>query len=280
MKPSVRVIVLNWNGKNLTLRCLESLIQVKYNNFATLVVDNGSTDGSTKAIKDSYPKCNVLELPQNLGYAGGNNAGVQYLKNNPSDYIIFLNNDTIVDPQFIDQLMSGVEEFGDEYIYGPKIFYLDHPDLIWYAGGDVNLNLGRVKHRGIRKPDSERYNKCQRTDFITGCCIMLSFKMCLKLNGFDESYKMYSEDVDLCLRAEQLDIHSYIIPSSQIWHEVSASLGGQWNLMKNLKKLRSQFQLIHVHGELYLKWVAYFFLMLELPKQVIMSALAFKKMRK
>jgi len=105
-KPSVTVIVLNWNGKELTIECLKSLQQVNYSNFNILVVDNGSTDGSVELLKEKFPEVSILVLEKNLGYAGGNNRGFDSLKPDQPEYVIFLNNDTIVDENFIEPLVE------------------------------------------------------------------------------------------------------------------------------------------------------------------------------
>ncbi|MQY64027.1 MAG: glycosyltransferase, partial [Calditrichaeota bacterium] len=117
-EPSVTIIVLNWNGRELTLQCLRSLEQLRYGNYATVVVDNGSQDGSVESVRAEFPRVKVVPLPENLGYAQGNNAGLEAaLKQNP-DWIMFLNNDTEVDPDLLAALMKSVERFPDGAVFG------------------------------------------------------------------------------------------------------------------------------------------------------------------
>ncbi|MEE8336078.1 MAG: glycosyltransferase, partial [Candidatus Neomarinimicrobiota bacterium] len=123
-QPVVTIIVLNWNGKDLILECLKSLDEI-YFKAHILVVDNGSTDGSITAIKSRFPQVEILKLENNLGYAGGNNAGFRHIiKQAKSEFIIFLNNDTTVDPDFVRPL---IEQFSDPQVGQtvPKIFYMD-----------------------------------------------------------------------------------------------------------------------------------------------------------
>ena len=105
MNPLVYIIILNWNGKDLTLDCLKSLSKIQYDNFKILVIDNGSTDDSVKIVKQKSPNVEILQIDKNIGYAAGNNAGFNYIKNKNPDYLIFLNNDTTVDPNFIEPLI-------------------------------------------------------------------------------------------------------------------------------------------------------------------------------
>jgi GT2 family glycosyltransferase len=148
---SVTVIVLNWNGKDLTIKCLESLKKVNYSNFNILIVDNGSTDGSVETLKEKFPEVSILALENNLGYAGGNNRGFDSLEPDPPKFVIFLNNDTIVDANFIEPLVKQLLTKKHAGQTVPKIYYEDDPKLIWYAGGIVNLWTGSIYHLGIRQ---------------------------------------------------------------------------------------------------------------------------------
>jgi GT2 family glycosyltransferase len=198
-KPSVTVIVLNWNGKDLTIECLESLKQVNYSNFNILVVDNGSTDGSVELLKEKFPEVSILVLEKNLGYAGGNNRGFASLKPDPPEFVIFLNNDTIVDENFIEPLVKQLLTHKKASQTVPKIYYENDPKLIWYAGGIVNLWTGSIYHLGIRQYDGPAYSKTYKTKYATGCCFCMRYEEFKEFGGFDETFPMYSEDVDLSL---------------------------------------------------------------------------------
>ena len=120
--PSVTVIVLNWNGKDLTLECLDSLNKVDYSNYNILVVDNKSSDGSVESINKIYPDISVLRLDNNYGFAGGNNRGFNSLNNDKPDFVIFLNNDTVVDKDFINPLINPLLTNKNIYQTVPKIY--------------------------------------------------------------------------------------------------------------------------------------------------------------
>ena len=268
-KPSVTVIVLNWNGKDLTIECLESLKQVNYSNFNILVVDNGSTDGSVELLKEKFPEVSILVLEKNLGYAGGNNRGFDSLKHDQPEYVIFLNNDTIVDENFIEPLVEQLLTHKKASQTVPKIYYENDPKLIWYAGGIVNLWTGSIYHLGIRQYDGPAYSKTHKTKYATGCCFCMRYEEFKEFGGFDEIFPMYSEDVDLSLWIRAAGKQVWFVPDSKIWHKVSASLGGAFSFGKIVRKARGIFLLIKKHANL-VQWLT---LIVLLPIQLIIVLL-------
>ncbi|MFQ6610350.1 MAG: glycosyltransferase family 2 protein [Fidelibacterota bacterium] len=269
MTIHVHILILNWNGKALTADCLTSFKNQTYLNYSLYVIDNGSTDGSVDFLKKQFSHVQFIVLPENLGFAAGNNRGFDQISErlDPSDFILFLNNDTIVEPDFLEELLIGVENFGVHNIYSPKILYADHRNKIWYAGGHVDLNRADIRHIGIREPDGGIFLKNTKTGFVSGCSLLLRVGLFKKLNGFDESFGMYSEDVDLCLRAIDLGSECYMIPKSKIYHKVSASVGGNWSLRKNLKKLQSILRIIRLHKGYIRMLLSIVFLVYQIPRQ-------------
>jgi GT2 family glycosyltransferase len=268
-KPSVTVIVLNWNGKDLTIECLESLKQVNYSNFNILVVDNGSTDGSVELLKEKFPEVSILVLEKNLGYAAGNNRGFDSLKPDQPEFVIFLNNDTIVDENFIEPLVKQLLTHKKASQTVPKIYYENDPKLIWYAGGIVNLWTGSIYHLGIRQYDGPAYSKTHKTKYATGCCFCMRYEEFKEFGGFDEAFPMYSEDVDLSLWIRAAGKQVWFVPNSKIWHKVSASLGGEFSFGKIVRKARGIFLLIKKHANV-VQWLT---LIVLLPIQLIIVLL-------
>lgn len=240
--PSVNIFVLNWNGRDLTIDCLKSLEQVDYLTKKVIVIDNGSTDDSVSAIQTEFPHVQIIELDQNLGYAGGNNAGFKQVPQ--SDYTIFLNNDTTVDPNFVTPLVQPLEQNNNIMQTAPKIYYADDPNTIWFAGGKVNLFTGWIHHQGIRKKDDDQFNQISEIGYATGCCFCMRSKDFESLGMFDESFPMYGEDVDLSLRIRKDGGSISFVPDSMIWHKVSASLGGGYSISKWRKKFVGKMKLI------------------------------------
>jgi len=235
MYPVTWIVVLNWNGAEDTLACLNSLAGERSPLCRVLVVDNGSTDGSAELIRDAFADAELLVLPANRGYAAGNNAGFRRVMELQGEYVVFLNNDTIVEAGFWVPLVETLQRNSLAGIAVPKIFYSDSPDTLWYGGGIVRLSTGLISHVGLRKKDSPQFSRPVTTGYATGCCLAMRCKDFQALGGFDETFAMYAEDVDLSLRIASLGMSIEYVPSSRVWHKVSASLHGN-PLSKLVKK--------------------------------------------
>ena len=247
MTAHIKILILNWNGKHLLKPCLDSVSAIDYPNYSVMVIDNGSTDNSVKMVKENFSEVELLELENNNGFAGGYNRCFTRLKDEYSGFILLLNNDTEVDPDILNSFIQAKEKYGDNNLYGGKIFYQNNQELIWYAGGNVDLKYLKIFHRGIRQNDSAEFSKPLQTDYITGCCLFTSMEVINQLKGFDERFNMYGEDVDLCLRAKKEGINCYYWPDAKLFHHVSASLGGAFSLKKLSKKLIGIGRLYNKH---------------------------------
>ena len=145
--PKLTAVVLNWCGEEITADCLRSLLKSDYPNLHILLVDNASPDGSGEQLRLSFPEINFLQTGNNLGYAGGNNRGIEWALETNSDYVLILNNDTVLDPCAVSRLMDSANK-SSERVGGvvPKILYYDEPNRIWYAGGEFSPLLGLGLH--------------------------------------------------------------------------------------------------------------------------------------
>ena len=245
--PKIYLIVLNWNDKELSRKCLSSIEKVSYSNYEVLIVDNNSEDGSVEFFKQHFPNYDILSLKDNLKYAGGNNAAVDYLQPNEEDYLVFINNDTIVSSDFLDHLIDPFLNDPNCIISVPKILFAMDINKIWYAGGLVNMWKGTIDHIGIRNFDAPRYSFMMETDYATGCCLCISYTDFEKLNYFDTTFNMYCEDVDLSIRAKKMNRKIVYSPKSIILHSVSQSLGEN-SLKKIRNKLSGQVKLFWKHA--------------------------------
>lgn len=245
---SVNLFVLNWNGRDLTLDCLSSLEKITYPNVKIYVIDNGSSDNSVTEIRNQFPDYEIIGLPENYGFARGNNAGFELVKQK-ADYTIFLNNDTIVDPNFVEPLINAMESNSTVKQSTPKIFYADNLDYIWFGGGKVSLWAGWIRHLGIRQKDSIQFSFNRNVDYATGCCVCMRTVDFESIGMFDESFLMYGEDVDLSLRFRKQGGQILFVPESKIWHKVSSSIGTQFSIRKWKRKNIGKMKLVtkHVH---------------------------------
>ncbi len=247
MIPHIKILILNWNGSALTIQCLTSIEKLTYGNFSTMVIDNASTDDSIASIHKIFPSVEILAMDKNYGFGPAYNLAFKHLRISPSDYVLILNNDTTLESNLLEKLLEGVDKFGTEHLYCPMIHYLDYPDRIWYAGGIVNLPMGIITHAGLRHQDRGLYTKIVQTGYATGCCIFVSSKTIQDLNGFNEEFNMYVEDVDLSLRGIELGIKSIFVPQAKVHHKVSASIGGELSISKIKRKLYSVNKLMTIH---------------------------------
>lgn len=225
--PFVYIIILNWNGYDITLDCLNSLLKIDYINFKILVVDNGSTDNSKQKIQNfigGLSRISILILDKNYGFTGGNNMGVDHvLKSDKPDYFLFLNNDTEVDPCFLSKMVVLAESNDQTVAVVPKIYYFDNPNLLWYAGGYINKISCIGEHFGKNKFDSAKYSYSKRVTFMNGCAMLIKASIINELGLFDDNLFANCEDVDLSLRILQSGKNIMYEPNAKVWHKVSYS---------------------------------------------------------
>ena len=245
--PKVHLIVLNWNDKEISKKCLSSIEKVSYSNYEVLIVDNNSQDGSVQFFKEHFPQYDILALDKNLKYAGGHNAAVDYLKPKEEDFLVFINNDTIVSSDFLDHLVAPFLNDANCIITVPKILFAMDINKIWYAGGVVNMWKGSIDHIGIRDFDGPKYSFMMETDYATGCCFCIKYDDFRRLKYFDTTFDMYCEDVDLSIRAKRMNRKIVYSPKSIILHSVSQSLGEN-SLKKIQNKLLGQVKLFWKHA--------------------------------
>jgi len=227
MTPRICIILLNWNGKNNTLECLESLAKVDYSPFTTIVIDNGSTDDSILAIRTAFPHVPILETGTNLGFAAGNNVGIQWALSKPFEWILLLNNDTIVDPSFLKAFMATAEKEPDAKILGAKIFRYFDPERIDHLGGKWNADNAQFESIASGLLDSANY-KSEEVDYVCGAALLMHRSVPETIGLLEARYFLFWEETDFCFRAKRAGFGVKTAPEARIWHKVSASfIGGK-----------------------------------------------------
>ena len=255
-EPRTFAVIVNWNGKADTLECLGSLLSAGAKNLQTVVVDNGSQDGSVEAIRAAFPAVEVLPQERNLRFAGGNNAGIRFALGRGADQVLLLNNDTTVAPDFLSHLSRCLAGLPHGGIAAPKILYYSSPSLIWYAGGLLSFWTGTMRHRGIREADGEQFALPGETSYASGCCLLASRAVFESIGLLDESYFMYTEDADWCLRARKAGFPILFEPGARIWHKVSVSAGGHLSGFKLRNKFVSNFRFFARYASWY-HWLVF-----------------------
>ena len=216
----VTVIVLNWNGKHLLVDCLQSLIRQTFRDFETILIDNGSTDGSAEWVATHYPDVRLIPLKMNLGFAGGNNVGINLAT---GQYIVLLNNDTEVEPNWLEQLYAHICTDDRIAACDSKVLYFDRRDTIWTSGGTYSI-AGTTTFRWQMQKDSRDLH--QPADvFVAGACSAMYRKSVLKEIGLlDEDFFIYFEDVDWSFRAHLRGYRIINVPASRVYHKVSSTV--------------------------------------------------------
>jgi len=257
---SLWVVVLSWNGIELTLDTLRSLAACRVPegwSLHTLVVDNASSDGSPARVREAFPDVDLLALAENRRFAGGNNAGLERALAAGADAIMLLNNDVIADPKLLEKLLAALGEQPDAGAAAPLIYFAPPSDRIWYAGGRCRPGLAHSSHRGLRERDHGQYRSIEDTGYLTGCCLLATAAAWRKVGLLDEHYFIYAEDADWCLRARAAGYRLLFVPTARLWHRVSASSGGAMNPWKVYQRLRANVTLWarHARGVARITWL-------------------------
>jgi hypothetical protein len=224
----VAVVVLTYNGREDTLRCLDSLSQTDWTPLSVVLVDNASGDGTAEAVHTQYPSVTVLEQDDNLGFAEGNNVGMRHALESGADYVFALNNDTILAPDAITWCVETAQQHEDTGAVCPLIYFLQPPDLIWYAGADFDPRRARSGGMlGYREADRGQHTTGGETGRVAGAAVLFPRQVLEQVGLFESGLFLQYEDVEWSLRARQAGYRIYFTPEAKIWHAVSAGTGGE-----------------------------------------------------
>lgn len=218
----ILILLVNWNGREDTLACLRSLSAVQHPPFDVLVVDNASDDNSVAHIREAFPAVEVLESGENLGFTGGNNLGLAYARQHNYEYVLLLNNDTEVAPNFLSPLVAALEADPQAAAAGPLIYYHANPQMVWSAGGAIDWRKGETRMVGLNEADEGQFEGPPRpVDFVTGCAMLVRTRVFEEVGGLDERFFAYYEEVEWCLRMQRAGYRILFVPQSKIWHKIS-----------------------------------------------------------
>jgi len=201
-KSQIYAVVLNYNGYNDTINCIESLKKAKYNVINIILVDNASTDSSGRLLNKKYPELHFIFSGKNKGFAGGMNLGIRDALQKDADFILLVNNDTIVSENFLEPMLEDMIDSSVGIVSG-KVFYKDFPDTIYCAGGRVDFLkcTGVAEFQG--KSGKEYANVKREISLAEGCFMLVRSEVFKKVGFLEEKFFMYLEDVDFSLRARK-----------------------------------------------------------------------------
>lgn len=251
MSMHVTIVVLNWNNAADTLVCLNSLSTLISPVCDVLVVDNGSKDDSVARIRAGFPSAPILETGANLGYAGGNNAGIRHALAAGADTICILNNDVIVEPDFLAPLLAALHRQPDVGIVTPLVAeQSDASGHVWALGSIVDQRTAAVSrlHAG-ELVTPWRGQPPFDVDVASGAAMLVKREVFERVELMDESFFLYFEEVDWSLKVRHADYRILAVPGSVVWHKVSATLGTTSPVI-DYYMLRNHLRLIthHWHG--------------------------------
>lgn len=223
MKPLVSIITINYNESEVTLDLLQSIRGLTYPNYEIIVVDNASPNDNPDSIKEKYPEVNLIKSKENLGFAGGNNLGVKQAK---GDYLLFINNDTIVPKGFIEPLVETLQEDKTIGMVSPKIKFHWDPTLIQYAGY-TPMSHWTIRNNsiGYHQKDDGDFDKAGETQSIHGAAMMVPKIVVENVGMMTEIYFLYYEEHDWAEMVKRAGYKIYYQPKSHILHKESVSTG-------------------------------------------------------
>ncbi|CAN5905345.1 glycosyltransferase family 2 protein [soil metagenome] len=227
--PKVFILLLNWNGWQDTLDCLTSLTRLAYPNFETIVVDNGSENGSEEKIRAAFPDTTLLQSGANLGFAGGNNVGLKYALRQDFDFVWLLNNDTVVEPDALSRLVERTRNEPEVDMCGSTLVYHHDRDTVQaYGGGTYNQWLGltqKLGHGRLRSEPVDAASVERKLDYIEASSLLVSRRFLATVGLMKEDYFLYYEEIDWVARAGGRFKLGYA-KDSVVYHKEGASIGG------------------------------------------------------
>jgi GT2 family glycosyltransferase len=244
----VAIVLVNYHGTIDTLKCLDSIKDMGAETCLTIVVDNDSTPDPSTEIAQAHPWARVIRCEENGGWAGGNNAGIRYALKHGVEWIVLLNNDTIVAPETIDRLLAAAQHSPDHGILGPIICFMDDPQTVMTDGCRFNRPGFPGFFERIPVPIAlSDPPRVVSVDIVNGCCMMVSRKLFERIGLIDERFFLIHEESDFCLRAREAGFESGILAEPLVWHKGSSTFKRTGRSLQRYYDARNLFLLLWKH---------------------------------
>lgn len=247
-QPSVAVVIVNYNGAEDTIECINSLNEIEYDNYTVFVIENGSSIKPTKKqVNYLRNKSVYIESDENLGFSGGNNIGIRKAIEAEFDYVLLLNNDTTVRTDFLNILVNVAKEEECVGVVGGKIAFYNKPDYLWYGGGHMDERCGGGSHERWNEMNQIDTGAIREVTFITGCLMLIPVEVIKNVGLLSEEYFLYAEDTDFCCKVMKAGYKLWFCENTLIYHKVSASTGEtsditQYYMVRNVLYLSKKFR--------------------------------------
>jgi hypothetical protein len=248
MSASVHIVVVNWRQRGATLDCLAALGRMTDRDWALVLVDNGCRDFSQAELDRLAPGARYLASPTNLGFAGGANLGWRAARQRGASWVWFLNNDAMPEAGALSALRAAAAGPPPADLVGAKILQRQAPDRLDSVGVEIDLGSGRLRLIGHDEIDRGQYDGLSDPLAVTGCALFASMAALDALDGFDEHYFAYLEDVDLCLRARELGFRVALAPRARVLHDRLPAHRGRQSPASLYYSTRNHLRLLQRHG--------------------------------
>jgi GT2 family glycosyltransferase len=224
MASDLGIVIINVNLKDDTVACIKSMLHAGASIEEIIVIDNGSNDGSARLFAQEFgPSLDITASPENVGFARGCNLGIRRAQEKGAEWVLFINNDTVVDAEFLKNLTQVARQNPEFDLFGPLILLFSQPGVVWYLGDRLIPGTLITTNPYRRKEERHNFPLLLPVDFLNGCCLLVSRRVLEKVGGFDPRFYMYGEDVEFCWRARQAGFRLAAVPGARIWHKVSTS---------------------------------------------------------
>lgn len=224
--PKVAAVVVNYNGKEITLQAVASLRRMTYPNFDLVVLDNASTDGSPEAVTAAYPDLRQVRVEVNRGSASGYARGFEWAFANGYDYVLLLNNDIEVEPEMLAELVRLAESAPDVGCVGPKCYFHGDRSRLWSAGGILRFRESITRERGYGETDRGQFEADAEVDYVNGCAILIRRAAAEAAGTWDDLYSICVDDADFCTRVKRHGFRCLYAHKAVLYHMVAFTTGG------------------------------------------------------
>lgn len=246
----VWAVVVNWNGGELNLACLRSLVADGLAARRIVFVDNASEDGSLALVQAEFPELRVLENQRNLGFGEAANQGAALALERGAGSVFFVNNDLTLEPGCLARLEDSLVKHPRVGAVGPRVLMAEDPSRVWCAGGRLDHRQNLSTLLGFGQPDGPRFRESREVDYLPGCALLVRREVLETVGGFDAEYFAYMEDVDLCLEIRKAGHGVRLVGEAAALHKSSSSTGGGYNPRRKFMMGVNSVRFLRKHGGL------------------------------
>ncbi len=244
----VWAVVVNWNGGELNLACLRSLVGEGLAPERVVFVDNASGDGSLSLVRDEFPGLQVIANERNLGFGEAANQGARLALERGASGVFYVNNDLTLEPGCLGTLSAYLRSHPEVGAVGPRVLMAEDPTRVWCAGGRLDHRQNLSTLIGFGKPDGPKFRSSRPVDYLAGCALLVRREVLAAVGGFDAEYFAYMEDVDLCLQIRRAGHEVHLVGEAAALHRSSSSTGGGYNPRRKYMMGVNSVRFLRKHG--------------------------------